>query len=152
MRENAMSDSKSKGPQPPPAPEPSEQKRTGRVGFDDRGNSVWEWQLETGVYSRDVNTQKLKKLNLDELSIADTGLNKRPLGVAESKEPGGGFNPYNNSPQVGGGSSPYDTARALGDKFSNKPRPTKPKTPDELRKLDEWIKMKKRIEAEQKKK
>src|SRR4051794_6895833 len=50
-----MSDSKGKGPQPPPAnPEPSEQKRTGRVSFDDRGNSVWEWQLETGVYSRDV--------------------------------------------------------------------------------------------------
>jgi len=149
-----MGDSKGKGPRPPPAnPEPSEQKRTGRVSFDDRGNSVWEWQLETGVYSRDVNTQKLKKLNLDELSIADTGVNKPPFGLADSKkEPGGGFNPYNNSPQVGGGTSPYDTARALGDKFSDKPRPTKPKTPDEMRKLDEWIKMKKRLEAEEKKK
>jgi len=150
-----MSHSKGKGREPPAAPEPSEQKRTGRVSFDDRGNSVWEWQLETGVYSRDVNTQKLKKLNLDELSIAETGVNKRPLGLADSKQepmPGGGFNPYNNSPQVGGGTSPYDTARALGDKFSERPRPTKPKTPDEMRKLDEWIKMKKRVEAEQKKK
>jgi hypothetical protein len=151
-----MSDSKGKGREPPPAnPDPAEQKRTGRVGFDERGNSVWEWQLETGVYSRDVNTQKLKKLNLDELSIADTGVNKRPLGFADANKepmPGGGFNPYNNSPQVGGGTSPYDTARALGDKFSDRPRPTKPKTPDELRKLDEWIKTKKRLEAEEKKK
>ena len=154
----AMSDSKGKDkdPQPPPAtPDPAEQKRTGRVGFDERGNSVWEWQLDTGVYSRDVNTQKLKKLNLDELSIADTGVNKRPPGAAGSSKdamPGGGFNPYNSSPRVGGGSSPYDTARALGDKLSNQPPPTKPKTPDEMRKLDEWIKTKRRLEEEQKKK
>jgi hypothetical protein len=151
-----MSDSKDKNPGPLEDPQSSEPKRSGRVGFDERGNSVWEWQLETGVYSRDVNTQKLKKLNLDELSIAETGVNQAPLGLAESpnKEPmpGGGFNPYNNSPQVGGGTSPYDTARALGDKLSNKPRPTKPKTPEEMRKLDEWIKMRKRLEAEQSKK
>ena len=58
-------------------------KRSGRVSFDSRGNSVWEWQLETGVYSRDVNTQKLKKLDLGDLSIAETGILKQPPGLGE---------------------------------------------------------------------
>ena len=56
------------------APEPSGEKRSGRVSYDERGNSVWEWQLETGVYSRDVSTQRLRKLELGELSIAETAL------------------------------------------------------------------------------
>lgn len=150
-----MSDSKGKGPQrPPEESDLSDKKRTGRVSFDERGNSVWEWQLETGVYSRDVNTQKLKKLDLDELSIADTGINKKPGGVtdpAKPTAPGSGFNPYNNSPQVGGGSSPYDTARALGDKLSGKQPPPKARTPEDMRKLNEWIKAKKRMEEEGKK-
>jgi hypothetical protein len=34
-----MSDSKDKGKSDPPAPEA---KRSGRVGYDERGNSVWE--------------------------------------------------------------------------------------------------------------
>ena len=118
------------------------EKRSGRVGFDDRGNSVWEWQLETGVYSRDVNTQRLKKLDLDELSIADTAINKNPAGLtpeAKSTE----FNPYNSSPQVGGGSSPYDTARAMGDKFAGKPKEQPKRTLDDMRKLSEAIKKQK---------
>jgi hypothetical protein len=150
-----MSDPKDKRPQaiPPPDSEASDRKRSGRAGFDERGNSVWEWQLDTGVYSRDVNTQKLKKLNLDELSIADTGLNKQ-LGSDSNKEslPGSGFNPYNSTPQVGGGSSPYDTARALGDKFNNKQPPAKARSLDDMRKLNEAIKAKKRMEEEQQRK
>ena len=118
------------------------EKRSGRVGFDDRGNSVWEWQLETGVYSRDVNTQRLKKLDLDELSIADTAINKNPAGLTpEGKSTE--FNPYNSSPQVGGGSSPYDTARAMGDKFAGKPKEQPKRTLDDMRKLSEAIKKQK---------
>ena len=78
-----MSDPENKGspetPQSPPPP--ASEKRSGRVGFDERGNSVWEWQLETGVYSSDVSTQKLKKLELGDLSIAETAANKRPPGL-----------------------------------------------------------------------
>ena len=62
-------DRKPSGPTPPPA---DDSKRSGRAGVDERGNSVWEWQLETGVYSRDISTQKLKKLDLGDLSIAET--------------------------------------------------------------------------------
>jgi hypothetical protein len=146
-----MSDPKDKRPQAslPPAAETPDRKRSGRAAFDERGNSVWEWQLDTGVYSRDVNTQRLKKLDLDELSIADTGINKKP-GELSKAPSGGGFNPYDSTPQVGGGSSPYDTARALGDKFSNKAPPAKARSLDDMRKLNEAIKAKKRLEEQQK--
>lgn len=122
------------------------EKRSGRVGFDDRGNSVWEWQLETGVYSRDVSTQRLKKLDLDELSIADTGTHKRPAGPTPESKPGTGFNPYNSSPPVAGGSSPYDTARAMGDKFAGKPKEQPKRTLDDMRQLSEAIKKQKQGE------
>jgi hypothetical protein len=122
------------------------EKRSGRVGFDDRGNSVWEWQLETGVYSRDVNTQRLKKLDLDELSIADTAIHKRPTGFTPEGKSSTEFNPYNSSPPVGGGSSPYDTARAMGDKFAGKPKEQPKRTLDDMRKLSEAIKKQKQGE------
>jgi hypothetical protein len=139
----------------PAASDPSEAKRSGRVSFDSRGNSVWEWQLETGVYSRDVNTQKLKKLDLGDLSIAETGIHKKPAGLEEPSEPrpGGGFNPYDSAPRTKQeGFNPYDNARSLSSKIAPKNEPPKrppPRTPDELRKLSEWIKMKKNLEKDQ---
>jgi hypothetical protein len=69
-------------PQDLPPESAQSDKRSGRVAFDSRGNPIWEWQLETGVYSRDVNTQKLKKLNLGELSIADSGIHPQPIASA----------------------------------------------------------------------
>ena len=124
----------------------SEGKKSGRVSFDSRGNSVWEWQLETGVYSRDVSTQKLKKLDLGELSIAETAIQKGPLELAdEPASPGGGFNPYNSGPRskVEGG-NPYDNARTLSNKIApKKEAPTeRPRSLDDLRRLSEWIKSK----------
>lgn len=122
------------------------EKRSGRATFDERGNSVWEWQLETGVYSKDVSTQRLKKLELDDLSIAETAVNKRPTGIVgtDKKPQGSGFNPYDNTPRVGGGTSPYDTARALGDKLRDEPQPQKRRTLDDMRRLSEQIKKKDR--------
>jgi hypothetical protein len=127
-------------------------KRSGRVTHDSRGNPVWEWQLETGVYSRDLSTQRLKKLDLGELSIAETAKHKRPEGLDEEKPamPGGGFNPYDNSAPVkgaGGGFNPYDNAKALGNKVrGSQPAATAaPRSPAELKKLEEWIQLKKRL-------
>lgn len=139
----------------PPEPQP-EHKSSGRVAFDARGNPIWEWQLETGVYSRDVNTQKLKKLNLGELSLVDTGTHKKLAGVEPEAPtirkamPGGGFNPYDSAPKQEDRQSPYDKARAAA---ANKqaaatppPKPAAPpRSPADLRKLDEWIKLKKRL-------
>lgn len=150
-----MSDPKDKDPKDqPPGPGPAvttgSDKRSGRISYDERGNSVWEWQLETGVYSRDISTQKLKKLDLDELSIAETAVNKRPPGLGEDKPklPGGGFNPYDNSKATsGGGSNPYDNARSLSKTLPPaRGAPPPPRKPPDLHKLEEWMKIRKRAE------
>lgn len=123
----------------------SGEKRSGRAAFDERGNAVWEWQLETGVYSRDVSTQKLKKLELDELSIAETAINKRPVGLGGEKKPvGGGFNPYDSAPAADRGSNPYDTARSRENPMADKPgTPGRPRTPADMRRLSDEIRKKK---------
>lgn len=124
-------------------------KRSGRVSHDARGNPVWEWQLETGVYSRDVSTQRLKKLDFGDLSIAETAKHKKPEGLEPAEKPrlpGGGFNPYDNS--AGGASTnPYDSAKTLGNKVRPAPpTPATPRSPADLKKLEEWMKAKKRAE------
>jgi|GEM_PF-761947 hypothetical protein len=128
-----------------------ERKRTGRVTFDSRGNSIWEWQLETGVYTRDVSTQKLRKLDLGELSLVDTAIQKSPLAADSNKPaPGGGFNPYDKGPPARG-FNPYDNARASGTRLKEPSvPPPRARTPADMRKLDEWIKTKKKLEAQKK--
>ena len=143
-----MNESKDKGKETPPAPS---EKRSGRVGFDERGNSVWEWQLETGVYSRDVSTQKLKKLELGDLSIAETAVNERLPGLGGERRTlpsSGGFNPYDNaSRNSGSGFNPYDNAASTGAKWQPaKPAATPARKPVDLKKLEEWMKAKKRAE------
>jgi hypothetical protein len=36
--------------------------KTGRVAFDERGRSTWEWRVGTGTFSRDIDTQRLRQL------------------------------------------------------------------------------------------
>jgi hypothetical protein len=132
-------------------------KRSGRVAYDSRGNPTWEWQLETGVYTRDVSTQRLRKLDLGDLSLAETAKHPRlDADKATGKPapmPGGGFNPYDNSSSVGdGGANPYDNARSLGAKLRPSSGPTTApsaptqRKPVDLKKLEEWMKAKKRAE------
>jgi len=73
--------------------------KSGRVAFDARGNPTWEWQTSTGVYDRNVSTQRLKTLEATELSIADTQTLAKPEGLALDEPvrlPGDGMNPYNS--------------------------------------------------------
>lgn len=122
-------------------------RRSGRVAYDSRGNPTWEWQLETGVYTRDVSTQRLKKLDLGELSLADTAIHKQP-GVADtpSPQPGGGFNPYDKGAS-NTGSNPYDNARASNRTSGQTSSPPAPaRKPSDLRKLDEWVKLTKKVQ------
>ncbi|HEX2583591.1 MAG TPA: hypothetical protein VHL14_00550 [Steroidobacteraceae bacterium] len=53
------------------APELHETTRSGRPTWDERGNTVWEWQTSPGIYSREVNTQQLKVLQAAELQLMD---------------------------------------------------------------------------------
>jgi len=153
-----MSDPKDKDPpQKPDSPAatdaPAATRSSGRVAFDARGNPIWEWQLETGVYSRDVSTQRLKKLDLGDLSIAETATHKRPPGLDDKNKPGkpplpgGGFNPYDSGSKSTQGSNPYDSAGALGKKFNTQSTPAEPqRKPTDLRKLEEWMKLKKNLD------
>lgn len=117
----------------PPAPagpaEPSKDagggKSTGRVKFDERGNAVWEWQLATGAFGAEVSTQRLQKLEHPALSIADDDptpfetVRANPLGTKK------GYDPYDSG------------------KLGKKPQPAK----KDLRKLSEWLKLKKQAEG-----
>jgi hypothetical protein len=158
-----MSDPNDRSPCSPPPPRGADDsKRSGRAGVDDRGNSVWEWRLETGVYSRDISTQKLRKLDLGDLSIAETASHQRPAGLGEkdkNKEkaqpelPGGGFNPYDNSSRGGSeaGGNPYDNARNFGRKLQQPASaPPAQRKPMDLKRLEEWMEIKKRLEQQKK--
>lgn len=100
-------------------------KSTGRVKFDERGNAVWEWQVATGAFGLEVSTQRLQKLEHPALSIADDSptpfetVRANPLGTKK------GYDPYDSG------------------KLGKKPPPAK----KDLRKLSEWLKLKKQAEG-----
>ena len=45
--------------------------RSGRAVSDERGNCSWEWQVQPGVYSRDIDTAQLKQLEARDLGLVD---------------------------------------------------------------------------------
>jgi hypothetical protein len=117
------------GPEAPAEPfakkPASGDKSTGRVKFDEKGNAVWEWQVATGAYSLEVSTQRLQKLQNPSLEIADDAPN-----TFDRVRP----NPLGNKK----GYDPYDSGK-LG-------RPSKPQ-PKDLRKLGDWLKLKKQADG-----
>jgi hypothetical protein len=129
----------------PAAPAPADTgKSSGRVAFDARGNPIWEWQTSTGVFGREVSTQRLKKLEAKELAIVETSPTPPQkkkgfeLSLDEPQIPNRetGFNPYNSAPA------------ATKPKVADEPR----KPVKDLRKLDQWIQMKKGLADKDKKK
>jgi hypothetical protein len=105
-------------------PPPLDKNGSGRVRFDDRGNAVWEWSVSTGAFGRDVSTQRLKKLENPGLSLAEDAptpfldrVKPNPLGTIK------GYNPYDSGKLTGG-------------------KPVENRKKD-LRKLGEWLKLKK---------
>jgi len=88
-----MSDKESK---PPAGRSPGAPKQSGRVAYDSKGNPIWEWETSTGVFDRNVTTQRLKKLEA-KLTLEETQPvpKIKPLTVQEpDRLPGGGVNPY----------------------------------------------------------
>lgn len=43
--------------------------KSGRAVWDERGNSIWEWQTQPGVYSRNVSAEQLETLQARQLRI-----------------------------------------------------------------------------------
>jgi hypothetical protein len=100
-------------------------KSTGRGKFDDLGNAIWEWQIETGAFGGDVSTARLQKLEHPALSLADDS--PSPVETVRS-------NPLGTKK----GYDPYDSGK-LG-KTAAAPRKK------DLRRLSEWLKLKKQHE------
>jgi len=46
--------------------------RSGRAAWDDRGNSIWEWQTQPGVFTREASDHELKALEAAHLSLVET--------------------------------------------------------------------------------
>jgi len=71
-------------------------KSTGRVKFDDRGNAIWEWSIATGAFGREVSTERLHRLEHPALSLADDAptpheaVRANPLGTKK------GYDPYDS--------------------------------------------------------
>lgn len=84
----------------PPAAGQPDQKATGRVVHDDRGNAVWDWIVETGRIFIGNTSRLLQKLDAPELKIEDT---QPELRLESERDPGGGYDPYGRS--AGGGKS-----------------------------------------------
>jgi hypothetical protein len=116
-----------KGPADDTAKSARVDKPTGRVKFDERGNAVWEWQVATGAFGREVSTQRLQKLEHPALSLADDS--PTPFETARP-------NPLGKKK----GYDPYDSGKLGGKK------PDVPQKKD-LRRLSEWLKLKKQAES-----
>jgi hypothetical protein len=88
--------------------------KSGRVSFDDRGQPVWEWRVDTGTFSSDIDTQQLRQIQ-DEAAVTFNGEAATASAV--------GFDPYSTI-------------------VSAEPKRAPRRTLDDMRKLSEEIKRK----------
>lgn len=67
---------------------------SGRIGFDARGNAVWQWRTATGEFKADVDTQTVRAIQdatgatFDKVSTpapsASQGANHNPYSTADA--------------------------------------------------------------------
>ena len=111
-----MSQPSPKDPKPtaPPA-QPGDERKSGRVRFDERGQAVWEWAVQTGMFDRNASTQRIRALTEapGNLEIADA---PTPATAAKAKPATG--NPYERAAvprparKESGGTDPYSRGPA----------------------------------------
>jgi len=91
-------DSKSAPKQATPSSKPgakpagSPERPAGRVVHDARGNAVWDWLKETGRFCIESTSAMLKRLDVPDLKME--GEKESELRLEEDRDPGGGYNPY----------------------------------------------------------
>ncbi len=98
------------GPVPSPspggtsrAPQPTSREPipSGRVRHDERGNAVWDWIKDTGRHALESTSRLLKKLETPQLKVE--GKEDEELRIQSDRDPGGGYDPYNQSTKPRGG-------------------------------------------------
>ncbi len=88
-------------PRAPQPGAPHEPIASGRVRHDDRGNAVWDWIKDTGRLALDSTSRLLKKLETPQLKVE--GEEDEELRIQSDRDPGGGYDPYNQSTKPRGG-------------------------------------------------
>ncbi len=95
-----------KAPEGAPADAPH---KSGRTTFDDRGRAVWEWQVQTGSFDLNADSQRVRALTDVELSLEEP----TPARTGFKEE---GFSPYGSTPAAPAkrlvGANPYSTGAA----------------------------------------
>jgi hypothetical protein len=123
-------------------------KKSGRVTFDARGNAVWEWAMSTGIFGRDVDSERLKKLEAPDLRIAEDAPQKAKSFGTSVDQRGPGFDPCNTHSVKGAktddvkdtGRDPYNTAGAGRKGGGQRGKPA------DLKRLSEWIKRQRELQ------
>ncbi len=109
-------------PSPPKKPRTA-RKPAGRVGFDDRGNAVWEWAPNVVEAQTAREEDRLRLLDNSSLSLLDEKT-AGTSGKGPVVGPVGGYNPYDSTrpaAKPGAGAAQSKTRRK------------------DLRKLGEWL-------------
>jgi len=100
--------------------------QSGRVTYDERGQPVWEWRVDTGVFTRDVDTRQMRQIQEDaavKLQEAPPEQSKRfvgfdPYSTAVAKEPPAPQEPP--KPQPPKTRRTLDDMRALSEEIKQK--------------------------------
>jgi hypothetical protein len=90
---------------------PRGERPAGRVRHDARGVAVWDWAVASGEFATLSATHALKKLEVADLKIADTGRVPELKLEKAGRDKGGGFDPYN---QRGSGKREGEAAQRAG--------------------------------------
>lgn len=99
---------------------------SGRIGFDDRGNAVYEWQPQLRDDGADADERRAAALDHPGLAIIDDGTSLSETAIRR------------NTTGLRVGYNPYESGRLEG---------RKPKKPADMRKLSRWIELKRKLAA-----
>ena len=107
-------------PQPPQLPkqgsaEPAPARKSGRVNFDERGQAIWEWAVETGMFDRNATSQRVRALSESAMQLEVT---EAPTPAKTSATVA--------IPRRGDALSPYDRAEKPATAPARKAAPAKP--------------------------